>query len=153
MTLALQTAVVNYLTAKLAADDTLSGVTYAVRGAVTDASSPFPGERHIVIVRLTEAPTPIAFLVDGMVDISVHSPADVAGITVANHGKLERAVQTAWDRVANPTADDDLNTAIEAALPGWTSGGYYAEGWVNGVQDNAQLPSYIVKVGAVRENA
>lgn len=144
----LETAVVNFLTAELTADATLSGVTYAVRGA-TD-KDPLAKDRITVLVSMQGAPRTITRLSEGMAEIFVAAPMNVEGVTVADLKKLEASVEKAFNASVNTDATSTLNTAIGAALSGWSGAGYFAEGWQQGREDTSFLPVFRVKVGAVR---
>lgn len=145
----LETAVKNYLAAELTADATLSGVTYEMRQA-TD-KEPLAKDRISVVVSMQGAPRQITKLAEGMAEIVVAAPMNVAGVTVADLKKLETAIEKAFNAAVNTDATATLNAAIEAALSGWTGGGYFAEGWQQGREDTGFLPVFRVKVGAVRD--
>ena len=118
---------------------------YEVRTVIEE--TPLPEDRHVIYVKVREAPSPITFLKDCMVEISVGSPVDAPGVTVASHAALEQAVERVWDKTEHPTADADLITQIEAHLAAWTGAGYFAEGWQETREGTELLPVYSVKVG------
>lgn len=145
----LETGLKNYLAAELTADATLSGVTYEVRQS-TD-KDPLAKDRISVVVSMQGAPRTITKLSEGMGEIVVAAPMNVAGVTVADLKKLETSVEKAFNAAVNTDAVSTLNSAITAAMSGWTGAGYFAEGWQQGREETGFLPVFRVKVGAVRD--
>ena len=121
---------------------------YEVRTTIEVAEN--PGARHVIYVHAREGRAPMTILRDAIVEISVGSPADVEGITIANHALLERAVDRVWDATRNPTLAASLSAAIAARLTGWTGGGFYVEGWQEAREDKEMLPVYAIKIGVQR---
>lgn len=148
MNTALETAIVSYLTTKLSADASLSGITYAIR-AVT-STTPQQGDRHEIYVSVSGSPKTLTALSEAEVEIFVATPADVAGVTVANHSKVEQAVTRAWDKSVHASAASDLSTLISANLSGYEGGDFFVNGWQNGREETSFLPVFSVKVGVVR---
>jgi len=162
----LQIAVRDLIAPLLAADDLLTATLqqaaepganetpatgkalYEVRTTIEEADD--PGDRHVIYVHARDGRAPMTVLRDAIVEISVGTPVDVAGMTIANHALLERAVDRVWDATRNPTLAADLADAIAARLDGWTGGGFYAEGWQEAREDTKMLPVYAVKIGLQR---
>jgi len=118
---------------------------YEVRTTIEVAED--PGDRHVIYIHARDGRAMMTRLRDAIVEISVGTPVDVDGMTIANHALLEQAVDRAWDALRHPTLAADLAAAIAARLTGWTGGGFYAEGWQEAREDTKLLPVYAVKVG------
>lgn len=143
----IEAAVVAYQTAKLAADASLSGITYAVR-SVTGQEK---GDRHEVVARAADIERPFPNLCEAIMETVVQTPADKPEITVADHGTVEQAIFTAWDKATHPTAAADLSTLIAVELPGWHGADFFVEGWQPGRQETNWLPVFRVKVGVAKD--
>jgi len=118
---------------------------YEVRGVTEETD--LPEDRHVIYVKVREAPSPLTFLKDCMIEISVGSPVDVEGVTIAGHSALEEAVERVWDKTEHPTAAADLTAKIEAHLAAWTGADFFAEGWQEAREGTELLPVYTVKAG------
>lgn len=143
----LETAVANFLTTELAADATLSAVTYEVRGATS--RDPLGGDRIAVVVGMEGIERRITILADGVAEIVVYAPMNVDGVTVAHQKLVEAAVERAFDATVNTDALSTINAAIAAAT-GWTGAGYHVHGWQQGREETSFIPSFRVLVGAVK---
>jgi hypothetical protein len=144
----LETAVLEYLSAKLTADATLSALTYEVRSA-TDPS-PMESNGHAIVVRMRDAPRTFRRLIDCRVEIIVGTHADVIDTNVAGHKLLEAAVEKAWDKDTHASAETELSARITANAPDYEGGGFYSEGWEQGRDETRFLPSFIVHIGVVK---
>lgn len=144
----IETAVTEYLAAKLAADGTLSALTFEVRGA-TD-QSPVDSHGHIILVTMRGAPKTFTRLIDARAEILVGTHADVIDTNVAGHKLLEAAVEKAWDKSTHATAEAELSARITANAPDYEGGGFYNEGWEPGRDETRFLPAFVVHVGIVK---
>jgi hypothetical protein len=94
-------------------------------------------------------------LLDATAEIFVATPANNEDTSIAGHKLIEKAV----DRVFSPGTEigegvsvaEYLSDEIEAAIDGYTGGGFFNEGWQPGRDDTNFQPALRIKVGAVRE--
>lgn len=148
MNTALESAVVSYLTTKMSADASLSGVTYEVKPIVS--ADPQKKDRHEIYVRVSGTPRTLTALAEAEVEIFVITPVDVDGVTISDHSLLEQAVSRAWDKSEHATAAADLSTLITANLSGHVGGDFFVNGWQAGTEETSFNPVFSVKVGVVQ---
>ena len=149
----LEEAVAATITAALALDATIAAVPYVVWASTT--RSEVPGNKTVVAVRVQQGDRSMVALIDAVAEVFVATPANNESTSIASHKLMEKAV----DRIFSPgteigegiTVAAYLSTAIEAAIAGYTGGGFFNEGWQPGRDDTNFQPTLRVKIGAVRE--
>lgn len=140
MITSLELALATFIAAKLAAiTPTLPA---HVTRAATNKEKP-PGDRSMIVVRCEEALHSGGGLHLVNVQILVISPADVAGVTVETHSKLENAINA----VMNTNADQAGFNAAVATVSGHAGGNYFADGWRAGVEGTNWQPYYSITAG------
>lgn len=140
MITSLELAIATFLAAKLTA------ITPALPAHVTRSATnkdKQPGDRSMIVVRCEEAPHSGGGLHLVNIQILVISPADVAGVTVETHSKLENAIND----VMNTNADQDGFNAAIATISGKAGGNYFADGWRSGVEGTNWQPYYSITAG------
>lgn len=166
MIVAMMQAAREYVRAKMIADATLAAsfkelselgggpppagyVLYEVRGSIE--ATPQPEDRHVVCVHCREVKSDMTRLKDWIIEVTVGTPIDVQGkgITIAGHGALELALGRIFDKSLHPSAEADLAAQIEAKVPGFTGGGFHAQGWAEARDGESLVPVYEVKAGVM----
>lgn len=128
---------------------TLEDLPEALEVRAATKVTDLPKDKILVIVKVTEIIRSVGHLHLATVDLMVGTPGDVPGVTVAMGDAVESAVAAAFDDEA--ARDTALQAALAVAGADFTSGGLYAEGWVDlPMEDNRFVPSYRVRVGIIR---
>lgn len=145
----LEQALESFLTARLAAQSaTLSGVTYEVRAATKKTA--LPEDRHTINCKVRGTPKRLRKLIDFDVVCELISPMRSSKVTETTHALLEEAIRIAWegaddaDAAAAATAFD---TAVQAKVSGWHSGGLYPGDWEPANEENGWQPGYAIPIG------
>lgn len=125
-------------------------VLYEVRGVIE--TTPEPAERHVIYVKCREVAGDLALLKDWVIEVTVATPVDVKGkgLTLEGQSALELAVGRIFDKAQHPTGEADLAEQIEAHAPGWTGGGFHAQGWTEAREGESLVPVYEVKAGVMK---
>lgn len=152
----IEEAVAAVVTAALDADATLTGVPYEVRASTTRAE--VPGNASVVAVRVQQGDRRMVALVDVIAEIFVATPSHNEDTSLANHRKVEQAVErvfspgtTIGEAEEEQTIGEALIEQIESRLDGYSGGGFFNEGWQPGREDTMWMPSLRVKIGVVRD--
>lgn len=144
----LEQALSAFLTARLAANESLAGMRYVVRPATE--KSELPEDRHTVVCKVRGNQSRLRKLIDFDAACELFSPMRSTYVTGTTHAKLEEAIRVAWegadddDRVA---AESAFDTAVQASVSGWHSGGLYPGDWEPANEENGWEPAYVISLG------